>query len=155
MPALPSHRLTPHGALAAPVVGGRAPARARRLPDPDLVGAWDGRLELSGGDGARQVPVRLVVRPDGRVTGEVGDARLVEGSVRSGRGWVGRLLHLGSELAVVGRLEGSIAPGRPAPTGRVRLPLDRIGAELCGAFEGRGAPVRGARVALCRCGCGT
>ena len=156
MPALPSHRLTPHGALAAPIGGARASGASRRpLPDPDLVGAWDGIVELRVDGSARRVPVRLVVRPDGRVTGEIGDARLVEATVRGGRGWLARALHLGPDLSVVGRLEGAIAPGEATPAGRVRLPLERVGAELCGALQARGPRACRARMALSRCGCGT
>ena len=154
MPALPSNRLTPHGALAAPVVGARPTPRRRLLADPELVGAWDGLLDLTGVGAARHVPVRLVVRPDGRVTGEIGRARLVEATVRRARGWLARALGFGPEVAVVGRLEGAIDAGSEASPSRIRLPLARAGGELCGALEARGS-TRGGPVALRRCGCGT
>lgn len=91
--ALPRHRSPSRGkvvgyyglgTLACAVLFVLAPAspHANQAPGPDLVGHWSGQGEiLVNWTGQRELPLDLEIHPDGRVTGFLGDARIVTGEL--------------------------------------------------------------------------
>jgi hypothetical protein len=88
--------------LLLPVLTSSA-ADGGRVPDPRLVGQWQGHDQFYGMSydeiAKHQVTVQpviteLVIAADGRVTGHVGGAELRDGMVSANRGWLGRFLHL-------------------------------------------------------------
>ena len=56
----------------------------------------------------KQLPVRLDIAADGTVSGNVGDATLVDAKLRSGRGSIERSLGWGRDYRIHGTLQGNL-----------------------------------------------
>ena len=135
---------------AASAAGVAAQARGTRLPDPAMAGAWTGEAQIVvSWTAQRRLPIRLVVAADGRVSGQVGDARLVDAHLRPNRGWFGRHLRVKTDYIVVGRLEGALIATEGIRRDGARLPLNWTGRDFRGGVHTTGAKAGGAeRAAL-------
>lgn len=82
------------------------------LVELGLVGVWRGSAEVVVDWAAPgRLTVELVVRPDGIVTGRIGDAQLRMARLVRNRGPLGRALGLKTDYLVRGALVGTIVPG--------------------------------------------
>src|ERR1035438_8996153 len=108
-------------ALVLPVLSSYA---SKSVLTPDQVGHWEGNARIiMTWCQATNLPVKLDIQEDGRVTGAVGDARLAEGSFRKNRGWLGRTLHMKTEYLIPGKLDGPIVSAEGVTRARVMMPL--------------------------------
>jgi hypothetical protein len=129
---------------AAAAAGAATVAAVDRVPDARLVGTWEGDAAIVvSWTTQRQLHVRLAVAPDGRVTGEVGDARLVDGRLRRNRGRLGRLLHVKTDYIVRGALTGAVIAAEGVTRDAVSIPFNRAGESLLGAVHTSGSKVGG------------
>jgi hypothetical protein len=110
---------------AVAFIAATLPARRSAVPDARMMGAWEGEAEIFvNWTAARRLAVRLVVAPDGRVTGRIGDARLVKGRLRRNRGSLGRWLHVKTDYIVRGALDGPVIAAEGVRRDGVSIPLD-------------------------------
>ena len=120
------------------------PASAQR-PDAALVGEWTGVAHITS-DWClqRELAVRVRINDDGTVQGQVGDATLRDGRLRSNRSAVARAMRLGTDWVIEGRLDGPIIRREAIVRDRVRLPLNWTGSALEGelATSGSYEPMR-------------
>ena len=114
----------------------RAPLQAH-APDTGTVGRWFGRAELLAPWAQRELGVQLDIRPDGGVSGTIGDAVLVDGRVFPDSR-IARSLGLARALAVEGRLSGSIMRTAGVHRERVHLTLDRVLDRMVGELQTSG-----------------
>src|SRR6478672_4782832 len=86
-----------------------APAALAQRPDAALVGEWNGVAHITS-DWClqRELDVRVRIRDDGTVQGQVGDATLRDGRLRSNRSAVARAMRLGTDWVIEGRLDGPV-----------------------------------------------
>lgn len=90
-----------------------------------LAGAWNGEAQIFvDWTAQRTLAVRLSIAPDGRVSGTVGDAVLRNGNLRRNRGALGRALHLKTDWAVTGDLDGAVIKAEAIRRASVTIPLD-------------------------------
>ena len=119
------------------------------VPDPRLLGQWQGqnrfgglsRAEIVGRKVAVQyVPTRLNITADGRVSGHVGGAELRDCAVTKNRGCLGRLLHLKTDFIITGKISGSVVPGSADGIHWIDAPFNLRGPQIDGTvFNVRGA----------------
>lgn len=130
--------------VGATVAVGASALLGRKVPDPRMVGAWEGDARIYvDWTVQKQLPVRLVVAPDGSVEGRIGDARLVGGHLRRNRGQVGRLLHVKTDYVVRGALDGPVLAAEDVRRDGVSLPLDWSGEAFRGAVHTSGSKFGG------------
>jgi len=126
------------------------PVSAQR-PDPTLVGEWTGVAHITS-DWClqRELAVRVRIRDDGTVDGQIGDATLRDGRIRSNRSVVARAMRLGTDWVIEGYLSGPIILHEAVVRERVRLPLNWTGSALDGelATSGSYEPMRDDMVLL-------
>jgi hypothetical protein len=73
----------------------------------------------------KQLPIVLDIAPDGAVSGTVGDARLVDAKLASGRGDLGRALNFARDFRIHGRLEGDLIAAEKIRRDAVDIVFDR------------------------------
>ena len=101
------------------------PAAAGSQETPALAGSWSGEAQIFvNWTVQRTLAVRLSIAPDGRVSGTVGDAVLRNGNLRRNRGALGRALHLKTDWAVTGDLDGAVIKAEAIRRTSVTIPLD-------------------------------
>jgi hypothetical protein len=115
-------------------------------PPPDLQGTWvgEGRVNVDW-VARRRLAVELVITQEGTVSGRVGDARLVEGFVRTNRSEVARALGMWSDWAIEGRLEDELLADEQFVAQRVLIPIDLAAGRLEGRVHAEGAFLDGRR----------
>lgn len=92
---------------------------------PQWVGRWEGQAEIIvAWCRQKQLRVSVEVRPDGRVTGRVGEARLRGARLIRNRGWLGRRLGLATDWRLLGELEGPVVAAEGIVRESVSMPLD-------------------------------
>ncbi len=120
-------------------------------PDAALVGEWNGVAHITS-DWClqKELGVRVRIRDDGTVEGQVGDATLRDGRLRSNRSVVARAMRLGTDWVIEGRLDGPIIRREAIVRDHVRLPLNWNGSTLEGelATSGSYEPMRDDMVLL-------
>ena len=79
--------------------------------------------------------LRLVVERDGSVTGNVGDATLVDGRLCDPRGSVSKLMRVGHAWSVEGNLSGPIVRADNVTRARVHVLLDWNGQSFTGELQ--------------------
>ena len=91
-----------------------------------LEGSWKGRARLMFTSGAAQdtLPVELSILRDGRVTGRVGGAELLEGRVSENKTWMGRFTYERADYIIVSDLDGEIADGIQMTGGHAAIPIE-------------------------------
>ena len=114
----------------------KAPLQAQH-PDSGSVGWWFGRAELTAPWAQRELNVRLDIQPDGGVSGTIGDAVLVDGRIFPDSR-VARALRLAREVAIQGRLGGSIIRAEGVHREHVYLTLDRVLDRMVGELQTSG-----------------
>jgi hypothetical protein len=132
---------------------------AQPLGDSATVGRWYGRADLSAPWIVRRtLELRLDIQPDGGVSGTIGDALLVDAHIYHDSP-VARVIGLGRQYAIEGRLAGAIIRSEGVLRERVRLSLDRAADRMTGDLQTSGVydgPISGrmisARVTLERVG---
>ena len=92
---------------------------------PQWVGRWEGQAEIIvAWCRQKQLRVSVEVRPDGRVTGRVGEATLSGARLSRNRGWLGRQLGLATDWRVHGELVGPVVAAEGIVRESVSIPLD-------------------------------
>ena len=100
---------------------------------PEMCGRWKGNADIVvNWTKARTLPVEIVIAPDDRVTGKIGDATIVNGRFRANRGWLGRALHFKTDWIIIGSLEGPIIAAEHVVREDLMMPLNWKGS----SFEG-------------------
>ena len=111
-----------------------APVRAQH-PDSATVGRWFGHAELTvPWTTARVMDVRLDIQPDGSVSGMVGDAFLVEARIYPDSR-IAHAIGLARDLAIEGRLAGSMLRAEGVYRERVYMTLDRTLDHMAGELQ--------------------
>ena len=111
------------------------PAPLTEVP-PDMVGDWQGEAKIIVvWVDQEMLPVALTIHEDGTVDGSVGDATLVEGSIRSNP--------VGSEYIVVADLEGAIVAAEDVTRDGVKIPVDFDGERFVGGVASTGTKAGG------------
>ena len=114
-----------------------SPLPAQRA-DTAFVGSWMGRAPITvPWTAQRTLAVRLDILEDGRVTGKIGDAQLIEGRIFP-ESQVARAMHLAGQYAIEGRLDGTLIRAEGVRRDRVRLSLERSGQTLTGELRTNG-----------------
>jgi hypothetical protein len=127
------------------------PTASAQRPDAALVGEWNGVAHITS-DWClqRELGVRVRIREDGTVEGQIGDASLRDGRIRPNRSVVARAMRLGTDWVIEGYLNGPIILHEAIVRERVRLPLNWTGSALEGelATSGSYEPMRDDMVLL-------
>ena len=119
------------GAAAAPV-------------DEAMTGHWEGRARIVVA-WCRQptLPVAIDIHPDGRVTGRVGDAELVQGRLVRNRGWLGRQLGWATDYRITAELRGPLVAAEGISRAAVSLPLNFAEGGFTGGVHSSGSKFAG------------
>ena len=108
----------------------------------DLVGGYAGRARIIVSWVEQEhLEVRLEVDADGRVTGTVGDAALVDGYLSRNRTRVGRALGLATDWIVIGELDGPLIAAEGVAREGVKIPIDLVEGRLEGGLHSTGAKI--------------
>lgn len=113
----------------------RAPLQAQHA-DSGTVGRWFGHAELTAPWAQHQLNIRLDIQSDGGVSGTIGDAVLAGRIFPDSR--VAHALGLAREIAIEGRLAGSIIRTAGLHRERVHLTLDRVLDRMVGELQTSG-----------------
>ena len=117
---------------------GGASSGAQQI-DSVMAGMWEGRAEITvPWTTQRTLSLRITVERDGRVTGTIGDATLVDGRLCDPRGAVSKVLRVGHAWAVEGDLSGAIVRADGVTRERVHVLLDWNGREFRGELQTNG-----------------
>jgi hypothetical protein len=125
-------------AIAAPSLraGGSAPAEA--------VGRWEGQgREIVSWSNKDYIVVDLDIRPDGTVTGIIGDAFLRDARIRPNRGSIGRRFDWWTDWIVEGRLEGAVVISEGIVREGVKIPFSLEGGRMRGSVHTSGWHIGG------------
>ena len=68
--------------------------------------------------------VSVTIQSDGSVSGEIGDATLVNGVFKQSRGWLGRKLRVKTDYVLVGKLSGPLIAAEGIERSRVSIPVN-------------------------------
>jgi len=130
-------------AVAVLLLNGAAAAGAEAVT-PAMAGNWQGSGKIVViWCHQPSVAVSVTIQLDGQVTGQVGDARLVDGRFARNRGWLGRKLNLATDYIIAGRLEGPLVAAEGITRSRVMIPLNFDGGKFAGGLGTSGWPFGG------------
>lgn len=112
--------------------------------DAAMTGRWEGRARIVVA-WCRQptLPVAIDIHRDGRVTGRVGDADLVQGRLARNRGWLGRQLDLGTDYRITAELRGPLVAAEGISRASVSLPLNFADGSFTGGVHSSGSKFAG------------
>ena len=111
-----------------------------QLPDPRMIGTWSGSGDVVvNWTKQRTIHVRVIILPDGSVSGEIGDARLTNGRLSTNRGAIGRLLNIKTDYIVEGKLRGPVISAEHMQRDEVKMPLMWSGSEFSGGLHTSGS----------------
>jgi|SaaInl4_150m_RNA_FD_contig_41_843834_length_1440_multi_2_in_0_out_0_2 hypothetical protein len=119
--------------LVLSVVGAGADTDLR-----EIVGSWNGstRIIVSWCEQSELI-IAVNIHPNGSVTGEIGDAELLDGSlVRNG--WLTRILGSRNDWIIEGALGGPIVEEEGIARKSVKIPLRLVDGELHGGLHTSG-----------------
>jgi hypothetical protein len=91
----------------------------------------------------KNLGLQLTIDQSGNVTGQVGDAQLTSGRVRTNRGPVGRMLNIKTDYIIVGRLQGPIIAAEGVTRSEVKIPVNWTGSEFRGSVHTDGSSFGG------------
>jgi hypothetical protein len=115
------------------------PAAADSQQTAAIAGSWSGEAQIFvNWTAQRTLAVRVSIAPDGRVSGTVGDAVLRNGNLHRNRGALGRALHVKTDWAVTGDLEGDMIKAEAIRRTSVTIPLDWSGDHFEGGVNTSG-----------------
>ena len=114
------------------------------VPTPAMVGHWQGNARIVvNWCQQRGLPIALDIRPDGSVTGKIGDAALRQGHFQRNRGWVGRKLNVKTDYIITGKLSGPIVAAEGITRSGVKIPLNFVGRTFVGGVHTSGSAFGG------------
>jgi len=99
----------------------------------DLAGQWHGKHRFTGISYeeatqkkvvAQEVDIVLHISADGKVTGRLGGAELSDCVVQLNRGWFGRMINIGTDYVIRGRIIGAIITGSDSGTNTISAPFN-------------------------------
>lgn len=129
--------------VAALMVPAAASSQSRATLD-SMSGVWCGSARIVvNWTVEKKLGVRLAIAPSGDVTGQIGDAQLVAGRLRTNRGPVGRMLNIKTDYIVVGKLQGPIITAERIARSSVKMPLNWTGSEFRGGVGTDGSAFGG------------
>jgi hypothetical protein len=110
------------------------PAAAHsQVAQPSMIGRWQGNADVvASWTKQRTLTADITVFADDRVTGSIGDAKLVDGRIRKNRGWFATRMSWKTDYVIDARLEGPIIRAENIERAAVRMPLNWTK----GRFEG-------------------
>ncbi len=116
-----------------------------QVPNAGMIGTWggDGQVVVNWTE-QPSIRVRLIILPDGSVSGQIGDARLVNARISTNRGGVGRFLHIKTDYIVSGRLVGPVIAAEHIQRDAVNLPLNWNDGAFTGSLHTSGSAFGGA-----------
>lgn len=90
-----------------------------------LTGAWGGTADIfDSWIEQRTIDVAVFIRPDGSVTGMIGQAPVKHGRLQRNRGELGRFLRIKTDWIITGTLDGYLLPAEGIRATHVTIPLD-------------------------------
>jgi hypothetical protein len=125
------------------VDGLQAVAAPQALPS-EMVGSWCGVAQIfANWTTQRTLPVQIAIAPDGRVTGTIGDAALLNGHLETNRNAIERTLHWKTDWIVKGDLDGDVIKPERIHRASVMVPLDWIDDHFEGGVNTSGTHLGG------------
>ena len=117
---------------------------SQELAQSGIVGQWRGSSHVVvSWSNKKDLSVQLQIGENQHVTGLVGDAVLVNGVVRKGRGRVLQWLGWGRDYLVVGDLKGYLVKDEGIMRDKVYIPFDHVGNVLKGGLQSSGKHMGG------------
>ena len=90
-----------------------------------LTGAWGGTADIfDSWVEQRTIDVAVFIRPDGSVTGMIGQAPVKNGQFHRNRGALGRFLGVKTDWIITGTIDGYLVPAEGMRGTRVTIPLN-------------------------------
>lgn len=112
--------------------------------DPVFAGRWHGSAEIVvNWTTQRTLEVHIVIDSAGRVTGMLGDARIVDGHVQPNRGALARWFGWRSDYIITGTLDGAIIEAEGVVRSGVRIPFNVVADRLEGGVHTTGSKTGG------------
>lgn len=112
--------------------------------DPAFAGRWHGSAEIVvTWTTQRMLEVDIVIDTAGRVTGVVGDARIIDGHMLPNRGALARWFGWRSDYIITGTLEGAIIAAEGVVRSGVRIPFNVVADRLEGGVHTTGSKTGG------------
>src|SRR5207237_3875798 len=110
----------------------------------DMAGHWEGsgRIIVAWCQ-QLSLTVSLDIGWDDTVSGQVGDASVINGKIRRNRGWLGRMLRLRTDYVIKADLAGPIIAAEDISRHGVSIPLDFISGSFVGGLHTTGLRVGG------------
>ncbi|HYT67237.1 MAG TPA: hypothetical protein VEL51_12505 [Vicinamibacterales bacterium] len=122
----------------------QADPQAAGLTASGMPGAWAGDARIAvNWTTQRELPVRLTIEPDGRVSGTIGDAVLRNGHLGPNRTAIGRALHVKTDWIIRGDLEGAVIKAEGVQRASVSVPLNWFEDHFEGAVHTSGGKFGG------------
>lgn len=117
--------------------------RASEKTDP-MVGTWEGsaRVIVQWCDQS-DLLVSIVIAADGKVTGKVGDAVLIDGQLKKKANWFGSKSEERTTHVIKADLKGAILDAEGVSREEIFIHLRFEGSLLCGSLATSGAKVGG------------
>ena len=136
------YSLLPLGFIAFCLVAGAQ--AAENVVTPPMVGDWRGSARIVV-IWTRQtnLPVNVRISSDATVTGQVGDATLLNGRLSKNRGWIGRKLNLATDYIITGDLSGAVIAAEGIKRDRVLIPVNFTGTNFTGGVHTSGSKMGG------------
>lgn len=111
---------------------------------PGMAGDWRGNAQvIVSWCKQTNLPVALVIKEDGSVTGKVGDAVLHKGQLKRNRGAIGRRLNIKTDYLIAGDLAGPIVSAEGITRSGVMMPLNWSEKGYVGGLHTTGAKFGG------------
>jgi hypothetical protein len=96
-----------------------------QVVQPYMVGHWKGEAQIFvNWTKAKTLPVDIVIGRDDRVTGMIGDAKLVDARFGSNRRWLSVQLRWKTAYIIEGSLDGAVIAAENIRRERAMLPLN-------------------------------
>jgi hypothetical protein len=112
---------------------------------PAMVGHWKGDAQIFvDWTRTKTLTVDIVIGRDDRVTGKIGDARLIDGRFDRNRGWLMQRLGWKTDYLIDGKLDGAVIAAENIRREGVMLPLDWNGDRFEGGVNTSGTEFGGA-----------
>ena len=117
------HRLAGLAALASLAYPAVALCQTKATLD-SMAGVWCGSARIVvNWTVQKRLGASISIDPAGNVSGQVGDALLVGGRLKTNRGAIGRMLRVKTDYVIVGDLEGPIIAAEGIRRARVSMPV--------------------------------
>lgn len=121
-----------------------APPAWPQVATPAMVGHWKGDAEIfSNWTTARTLAVDIRISADDRVTGTIGDARLVDGKLVSNRSGFERVIGVKTDYRIVAALDGKLIAAESIERSSVSLPFNARDSALLGSIQTSGTKMGG------------